>query len=50
VCAVANGVLFVSGYLGGRMAFEHGVGVARMSKKKWRAIAEAGHARLPAQE
>src|SRR3954467_6030366 len=27
VCAVANGVLFVSGCLGGRMAFEHGVGV-----------------------
>src|SRR4051812_17760386 len=40
-------ILFVSGYLGGRLAFEHGIGVARMSKDKWRRIAEAGHANLP---
>ena len=41
------GVLIFAVYLGGRMTFEYGVGVARLSKKKWRAIAEAGHARLP---
>jgi uncharacterized membrane protein len=45
---VANGILMVSGYLGGRMVYQHGVGVARMSKKKWRALAAAGHANLPA--
>jgi uncharacterized membrane protein len=45
-----TGTLFVSGYLGGRMVFDYGVGVARHSKKKWRAIAEAGHARLPEEE
>ena len=46
---VANIVLFVSGYLGGRMVYDHGIGVARLSKKKWRALAEAGHANLPPQ-
>lgn len=45
--AIANVVLFISGYLGGRMVFDKGTGVARMSKKKWQAIARAGHARLP---
>lgn len=44
---VGTGILFVSGYLGGLMTFDHGVSVARQSKQKWRAIAEAGHARLP---
>ena len=41
------GVLAVSGYLGGRLAYEHGIGVARMSKAKWRRVAEAAHANLP---
>jgi uncharacterized membrane protein len=40
-------VLFVSGYLGKLMVFDHGISVARESKKKWRAIAERGGARLP---
>jgi uncharacterized membrane protein len=40
-------VLAVSGYLGGRLAYEHGIGVARMSKGKWRRVAEAVHANLP---
>lgn len=40
-------VLFVSGYLGGRLAYDRGIGVGRMSKDKWRRIAEAGHANLP---
>jgi uncharacterized membrane protein len=46
-CAAANAILFVSGYLGGRMVYEYGIGVARMSKKKWRRIASDGHARVP---
>jgi uncharacterized membrane protein len=44
---VGNLVLFVSGYVGGRMVFDNGIAVARMSKKKWRKIAEAAHARVP---
>ena len=47
LCAVANAVLFVSGYLGGRMVFDNGIGVGRMSKTKWRQIAREGHARVP---
>ena len=43
----ANIVLFVSGYLGGRMAYEHGISVARLSKQKWRQIARDGHAHVP---
>ena len=39
--------LGISGYLGGRMAYDYGIGVARMSKDKWRRLAEAGHANLP---
>ena len=44
---IGNLMLAVSGYLGGRMVFDHGIGVARLSKKKWEQIARAGHARLP---
>src|SRR5687768_3885647 len=33
IAAVA--LLFISGYLGGRMVFDHGISVARQSKKKW---------------
>ena len=44
---MGNGVLLVSGYLGGRMVYDKGVGVGRMSKNTWREIARAGHARLP---
>jgi uncharacterized membrane protein len=40
-------VLFVAGYLGGLMVYEHGVSVARMSKKRWRKVAEQGRANLP---
>ena len=42
-----NALLAVSGYLGGRMVYDRGVGVARLSKKKWEKIACAGNARLP---
>jgi uncharacterized membrane protein len=44
---LANIVLGVSGYIGGRMVYDHGIAVARMSKKKWRTIAAAGNANLP---
>jgi hypothetical protein len=44
---IGNVVLGVSGYLGGRMVFEHGIAVGRLSKKKWREIAAAGNANLP---
>jgi uncharacterized membrane protein len=47
LCLVANIILMVSGYIGGRLVYEHGIGVARFSRKKWRAIAAAGHANLP---
>jgi len=47
LAALANAILFVSGYLGGRMVYQYGIGVARISKKKWRAIAKAGGAHLP---
>ena len=50
--AVGTAILLVSGYLGGRMVYEHGVGVVRMShsKAKWRKLAEAGRANLPPAE
>lgn len=40
-------LVLVSGYLGTLMVFDHGVGIARESKKKWRRIAARGGARLP---
>lgn len=44
--AVAVLFLVVSTYLGGMMVYDHGISVARMSKQKWRRIAEAGGANL----
>jgi uncharacterized membrane protein len=40
-------LLLLSGYLGKLMVFDRGISVARESKKKWRAIAARGGARLP---
>jgi uncharacterized membrane protein len=40
-------VVLGGGYLGSLMTFDHGISVARQSKKKWRAIAARGGARLP---
>lgn len=48
--AIAAALLAVSGYLGGRMVFDHGIGIARQSKKQWRRIAEEGGANLPAED
>ena len=44
---VATLLLVVSGYLGGRMIYDHGISVARLSKEKWRKIAKEGGAALP---
>ena len=44
---VANVILFISGYLGGRMVYEYGIAVGRISKQKWRAVATEGHANVP---
>jgi uncharacterized membrane protein len=46
---LANALLLVSGYLGGRMVYAYGISVARapQAKTKWRQAAEAGGARLP---
>ena len=40
-------LLIGSAYLGGLMVYDYGISVARMSRKKWRRIAEAGGANLP---
>jgi uncharacterized membrane protein len=48
--AVATVLLLLSGYLGGRMIYAYGINVARLSKKKWRKIAEEGGAALPPEE
>jgi uncharacterized membrane protein len=44
---IGTALVFVSGWLGSLMVFDQGIGVARMSKKKWRAIAIRGGARVP---
>jgi uncharacterized membrane protein len=44
---VGTALLIGSAYLGGKMVYEYGISVARMSKNKWRKIAEAGGANLP---
>ena len=45
--ALATLLLLVSGYLGGRMIYAYGINVARLSKTKWRKIAQEGGAALP---
>ena len=44
---VALLLLFISGYLGGRMIYAYGISVARLSKQKWRKIAQEGGAAVP---
>ena len=44
---LATLLLLISGYLGGRMIYAYGISVARLSKKKWREIAEEGGAAVP---
>jgi uncharacterized membrane protein len=45
--AIGVFLVMVSGYLGGQMVYSHGIGVARMSKKKWRMMAEKGGSNVP---
>jgi uncharacterized membrane protein len=45
--ALATLLLLISGYLGGRMIYAYGINVARLSKKKWRKIAQEGGAAVP---
>jgi len=44
---VGTVLLIGSAYLGGMMTYHYGISVARMSKDKWRKIAEAGGANVP---
>ncbi len=44
---IGTAVLIISAYLGGMMTYQYGISVARMSKKKWLKIAEAGGANVP---
>jgi uncharacterized membrane protein len=47
---IGAALLLVSGYLGSLLAFDYGIGVARMSKDKWRKEAERGGSNVPAKE
>lgn len=48
VTSIAGALLVLaSGYIGSLMVFNHGVSVARQSKKKWRAIAQRAGSRVP---
>jgi uncharacterized membrane protein len=48
ITSVTGAVLLVaSGYIGSLMAYDHGISVARLSKKKWRAVAAEAGSRLP---
>jgi len=40
-------LLAVSAWLGGLMVYDYGIGVARHSKKKWRAVAQSAGANVP---
>ena len=42
-------ILAVSGYLGGRMVYQYGIGVARFKQDPWRDMAQASGAHLPAE-
>lgn len=46
---IGTALVVTGGYLGSLMVFDHGVGVARQSKRKWRRIAASGGSRLPEQ-
>jgi len=45
--AVGTLLLFAGAYLGGKMVYDYGIGVARASKEKWRRLAEQSGARVP---
>lgn len=43
---LGTALLFAGAYLGKLMVYDHGIGVARQSKKKWRELAARGGANL----
>jgi uncharacterized membrane protein len=43
---IATAIVLISAYLGSLMVFDHGIGVARFSKKKWRERAVRAGARV----
>lgn len=47
---MGTALVFAGGYIGALMVYDHGVSVARHSKKKWRAMAVRGGANVPAQK
>lgn len=47
---LGTALVFAGGYVGGLMVFDHGVSVARLSKKKWRTIAVRGGANVPSEK
>jgi uncharacterized membrane protein len=47
LCFIAVVLLLISGYVGGRMVYAHGIGIARNSKAKWRQMALDGGANVP---
>ena len=50
VTIVGVALLSISGYLGGLMVYDQGIGIARISKKKWREGAQRGNAHVPEQK
>lgn len=50
ISTLAALLLLISGYLGGRMIYAYGISVARLSKEKWRKIAQEGGAAVPPEE
>lgn len=49
LCFVGVVLLLISSYLGGRMVYAHGIGVARLAKDKWRHVAQNSGAHVPAE-
>jgi uncharacterized membrane protein len=46
--SLAGAVLtLISSYLGGYIVYQHGIGVARFSKRDWKEMAKQAHANLP---
>jgi uncharacterized membrane protein len=45
--ALGTAMLLISGYLGSLMVFDQGVGIARISKEKWRKLAAAAGSNIP---
>ena len=45
--ALGTAILLASAYLGSLMVFDQGIGIARMSKGKWRKLAVAGRSNTP---